>query len=194
MVKYSETFKCKVVQEYLTGPLGYVLLARKYGIKSKTQLQNWVAIYKKFGMEGLYTKANQEVYSVQFKLDVLSFMKRTGASVVETAIRFELMNPPIIASWKRAFLQGGVEAMAKPKGRPSMSDQAKNKKSKPGKSNRELTREQELERENELLRLEVEYLKKLRAFQMDPEGYLEKHKQRYHPSSKKHSDWRMSYG
>jgi len=51
-----------------------------------------------------------------------------------------------------------------------------------------MTREQKLERENELLRLEMEYLKKLRAFQMDPEGYLEKHRQRYHSNSKKNSD------
>lgn len=50
-----------------------------------------------------------------------------------------------------------------------------------------MTYEQKLERENELLRLEVEYLKKLRAFQMEPEGYLEKHKQRYHSNSKKPS-------
>ena len=51
-----------------------------------------------------------------------------------------------------------------------------------------MTREQKLERENELLRLEVAYLKKLKAFQMDPDGYLEKHKQRYHSNSKKNSD------
>ncbi|MBL5769394.1 hypothetical protein HV454_17485 [Bacillus sporothermodurans] len=50
---------------------------------------------------------------------------------------------------------------------------------------KEMTYEQKLERENELLRLEVEYLKKLRAFQMDPEGYLEKHRQHYHSNSKK---------
>lgn len=63
----------------------------------------------------------------------------------------------------------------------------KNNTSKQSKANR-MTREQELERENELLRLEVEYLKKLKAFQMDPEGYLEKHKQRYHSNPKKSSD------
>ncbi len=188
MAKYSETFKYMVVQEYLSGTLGYVLLAKKYGIKSKVQIQQWVAIYNKFGLEGLSPKINKEVYSVQFKLDVLSFMKRTGASVMETALEFGMTNPPIITSWKRAFLQGGTGALAKQKGRPPMSDKAKNKKSKPRKPISELTREQELERENELLRLEVEYLKKLRAFQMDPGGYLEKHKQRYHSSSKKHSD------
>ncbi|MFB6467277.1 hypothetical protein ACE38V_10695 [Cytobacillus sp. Hz8] len=69
-----------------------------------------------------------------------------------------------------------------------MSDKAKNSKGKKTVVESEMTYEQKLERENELLRLEVEYLKKLRAFQMDPEGYLEKHKQRYHSNSKKSSN------
>ena len=188
MTKYSESFKLKVVREYLDGPLGYTLLARKYGVKSETQLKNWVAIYRKYGGEGLYAKKNKEVYSVQFKLDVLSFMKRTGASVTETTLQFGLTNPPTIASWKKAFLQGGTEALDRPKGRPAMSDKNKNNKRKAYKKDRKLTREEELEQENELLRLEVEYLKKLRAFQMDPDGYLEKHRQRYHTNSKKNTD------
>ena len=69
-----------------------------------------------------------------------------------------------------------------------MSDKNKNNKRKAYKKDRKLTREEELEQENELLRLEVEYLKKLRAFQMDPDGYLEKHRQRYHTNSKKNTD------
>ena len=111
-------------------------------------------------------------------------MKRTGSSETETALQFGLKNPPIIASWKKAFREGGAEALDRSKGRPPMSDTSKNKKNKQTKE-KEMTYEQKLERENELLRLEVEYLKKLRAFQMDPEGYLEKHKQRYHSNSKK---------
>ena len=77
-----------------------------------------------------------------------------------------------------------VEALDRSKGSPPMSDKAK----KRNKNRKEMTYEQKLERENELLRLEVEYLKKLRAFQMNPEGYLEKHKQRYHSNSKKNSN------
>ena len=88
---------------------------------------------------------------------------------------------------KSLFERVGVEGLNKPKGRPPMSDKAKNRKNKQIEEN-EMTYEQKLERENELLRLEVEYLKKLRAFQMDPEGYLEKHKQRYHSNSKKTSN------
>ena len=85
---------------------------------------------RKFGVEGLMKKKNKETYSVQFKLDVLSFMKRTGSSEMETALHFGLTNPSIIASWKKAFLEGGAEALDKPKGRPSMSDKAKSRENK----------------------------------------------------------------
>ena len=46
-------------------------------------------------------------------------------------------------------------------------------------------REAELERENELLRLEIAYLKKLRAFRENPNVFHEKHKQKWHSNSKK---------
>jgi transposase len=156
-------------------------------MRDKTPILRWVKVYEKFGVEGLKRKKQKETYSVQFKLDVLSIMKRTGSSEVDTALQFGLTNPPMISSWKKAFLEGGFEALDRPKGSPPMSDKAKNKNSKPTEE-KEMTNEQKLKRENELLRLEVEYLKKLRAFQMDPEGYLEKHKQRYHSNSKKTSN------
>lgn len=183
MVKYSEEFKLMVVKEYREGKLGFRLLAQKHGIKSHQQIERWEKIYEKFGEKGLREKKNKEIYSVQFKLDVLGFMKRSGASETETALHFGLNNPPLIGSWKKAFFEGDVKALDRPRGRPSMSNNSKSKKNK----EKGLTYEQKLERENELLRLEVEYLKKLRAFQIDPEGYLEKHRQRYHSNSRKHS-------
>ena len=54
----------------------------------------------------LISKNHKETYSVQFKLDVLSFMKRTGSSEMETALHFGLKNPSIIASWKKAYSRG----------------------------------------------------------------------------------------
>ncbi|MHC0039767.1 transposase [Pseudoneobacillus sp. C159] len=188
MSKYSEKFKVMVVREYQEGKLGYKLLAKKHGIKSHKQIINWVKNYEKFGAEGLKKKNQNKTYSVQFKLDVLSFMKRTGSSVTETALAFGLTNPPMITVWKKALLEGGAESLERPKGRPPMSDKAKNRNSKKSVEDKVMTHEQKLERENELLRLEIEYLKKLRAFQMDPEGYLEKHKQHYHSNSKKPSN------
>ncbi len=48
-----------------------------------------------------------------------------------------------------------------------------------------MSREEQLERENELLRLEVAYLKKLKAFRENLDAFLEKHKQRLPLNSKK---------
>ncbi|WP_208590936.1 transposase [Gracilibacillus suaedae] len=48
---------------------------------------------------------------------------------------------------------------------------------------KKLSREEELERENELLRLENAYLKKLRAFRENPNAFHEKHRQKRHSNS-----------
>jgi len=178
--KYSDDLKLTVVREYQEGKLGIRPLAKKHGIKSKSVVGRWIKVYERFGSEGLKRKRKNKSYSVHFKLDVLSFMKRTGSSETETALHFGITEPTIIGRWKKVILEGKDEGLNKHKGRPPMSN---NKK-----TDKEMTYKQKLERENELLRLEVEYLKKLRAFQMDPKGYLEKHKQQYHSNSKKSSN------
>jgi transposase len=112
-------------------------------------------------------------------------MKETGASYLETANQFKLNNPSLINRWKKEFNEQEAEGLKpKPKGRPSMSKKPNtNKQTK--KDENKLTREAELERENEILRLENAYLKKLRAFRENPNVFLEKHKQNWHSNSKK---------
>ncbi|PID07934.1 MULTISPECIES: helix-turn-helix domain-containing protein [unclassified Sporosarcina] len=88
----------KLFQKYLDGRSGYKTLAKKYGVKADIQIRNWVNAYKRYGVEGLFRRKIREVYPVQFKLDVLSFMKRTGASRSETALHFGLTNPSMISS------------------------------------------------------------------------------------------------
>lgn len=183
MAKYNEEFKLKVVLDYLHGTLGYPSIAKKYQVKSESQIRRWVRAYKEFGREGLAIKKKKATYSVQFKVDILHFMKQTGASYQETAIQFKLNNPSLIAKWNSTFLKEGIEGLQeKAKGRPSMS---KKPKVTPIKKEKEMSREEQLERENELLRLEVAYLKKLKAFRENPELFLEKHKQRSPLNSKK---------
>ena len=187
MAKYSDEVKLKLVKEYLEGKLSYRSLAEKHGIPTTT-LRGWVRIYKHFGKKRLVEKdKDQATYSVQFKKDVLSFMKSTGASVSDTALQFGIKNPSIISRWRKTFLEGYSEALNKQRGLLPMSDKSKNQANKSIK-NKENVSLKRLERENELLRLEVAYLKKLKAFQKDPEAYLEKHKQRYHSNSKNNSN------
>ncbi len=183
MAKYSNEFKLEIVKEYLEGSLGYNSLAKKYSISSCTTIRCWVQAYKTLGEKGLCKKHTKQVYTVQFKLDVLNFMKQTGASYQDTAIKFNMNNPSLIVNWYRKLSREGIEGLkVKRKGRSPMS---KNRKAKSVKPDKNLSREEQLERENELLRLEIAYLKKLDAFQGNPSAFLEKHKQRWHSNSKK---------
>lgn len=92
MAKYNEEFKLKLVMEYQEGQLGYIRLAKKHGMKDSTPIKSWVKTFEALGEKGLLRKRQKRAYSVQFKLDVLSFMKRTGSSETETALHFGLSN------------------------------------------------------------------------------------------------------
>ncbi|MDY0409757.1 transposase [Paracerasibacillus soli] len=109
--KYSDSLKLKVVKEYQEGSLGVRRLAKKHGVQSKSQVDRWIKLYEKYGVEGLKSKKHNETYSVQLKLDVLKFIERTGSSEMETALHFGLKNTTIISSWKKAFREGGAGAL-----------------------------------------------------------------------------------
>ncbi len=68
-----------MVQEDLSGSLGYRAIAKKYG-KGDSPLRRWVRAFKEFGHSGLSVKKTKQFYFVKFKLDVLNYMKRTGAN------------------------------------------------------------------------------------------------------------------
>ncbi|MED4128193.1 helix-turn-helix domain-containing protein [Shouchella miscanthi] len=179
MAKYSDEFKLKIIKEYVDGYLGYQLLAKKYNIPDTKIIRRWVRAFQAFGVDGIKRKRKKATYSVSFKLDVLHYMERTGASFQDTAIEFGLTNPPLISNWKKKYREKGVEGLNQPKGRPPMTKKKKQLVKK------EESREKQLETEIEELRLEVAYLKKLNAFRENPDTFLEKHKQRWHSNSKK---------
>lgn len=76
-------------------------------------------------------------------------MKLTGAFYQDTAIESNMNNPGLIANWDGNFLKEGIEGLQeKAKGRPTMPNNPKNK---PVKRPITISREEQLERENELL-------------------------------------------
>lgn len=69
--------------------------------------------------------------------------------------------------------------------RRELSSMSKKSKATVTKVDKTMSREEQLERENERLRLEVAYLKKLKAFRENPDAFLEKHKPQSPLNSKK---------
>lgn len=175
MSKYSYQFRVKIVLEYLNGPLGYSLLAKKYSIPSSTPIKTWVNQYKTYGERGLQPKKTNKKYSLPFKLDVLRFKQDTGASYKETANAFGIAEPSIIANWKRAYLKEGNPGLNRRIGRPAKMPKSnpnldKIKQSKKEQQKNETIDEIEyLKKENEYLKIELAYLKKLKALDLkDP--------------------------
>lgn len=157
MTKYSFEAKLQAVLAYLEGKASFQEIAKQLNVSS-TSLKNWVNHYRENGEQGLlytYTK-----YDIQFKMDVLNYMNDTGASLMQTAAVFKIPSHRIILSWKRKMEEDGLDALKpKKKGRPSM----KKKPQEPKKPAPSEGSEQALQAENERLRAENAYLKKLHA-------------------------------
>ena len=164
MAKYSFELKLKIIHEYLEGKGGYVYLAKKYSVKSKKQVEDWVNSYQEFGEEGLLRKRQNQKYSVQFKMGAIELYQTTEMSYREVANHLEINNPSLITNWMRKFRAEGIEGLSKAKGRPSeMPKKEKQKKRiSPERDALEQARIKELEKQVRSLQIENAFLKELR--------------------------------
>ena len=179
MAKYSLTFKLKVVTAYLNGEGGYKSLAKKYGVKSASQVLCWINVFKEFGKDGLCRKQNNTRYTSEFKLAVVKSYLTSELSYRQIAFQYGLNNAPLIARWKSEFIKYGTNAFVeRPKGRiPTMrrtDEKAKittYTKSRSQKQKKELTPEQarilELEKQLRYAQIENAYLKELRRLRIE---------------------------
>ena len=158
-VKYDYAFKLECVELVVKKHYSDHYVSK---IKNtpRSNIQKWVSFYKVYGKVGLLPRTNQS-YSVDFKLKVLKLINTESLSFKEICLRFNIPDAGIILKWKKDFANFGIEALqSKPKGRPIYMSDYKRKKRK---SDKPLTREEELLKENEALRCENDYLKKVQA-------------------------------
>lgn len=161
MAKHDEQLKLEIVQKYLSGEVGQKELAQRYGV-GRTSLRSWINGYRERG-EGALRKKHSE-YSAEFKLSVLEHRKRQGLSQMQTAALFDLRGGSgVVAQWQRQYDEGGLRALhRKPRGRPKTMPKPKPIDPPPPQVSDASTLEA-LRQENEALRAEVAYLKKLEA-------------------------------
>ena len=161
MAKYDESFKLEMVQKYLGGQIGHRALAGQIGLDASL-LRQWINRYQVHGIDGLRKKRSH--YSAHFKLNVLAQAKHQKLSDKQAAVIFDLRGGgDVVAQWRRLYDQGGAQALhPKPKGRASKMPISKPTPIAPGQTKDSQTVES-LREENEALRAEVAYLKKLEA-------------------------------
>ncbi len=151
MAKYNLEFKLKIVKEYLEGNIGYASLAKKYNIKSESELKRWVNAYKTQGYEGLEVKRKNNKYTLEFKLNTVNlYLTEEGIEGLKPKKR------------------------GKPSNMPSI-DKSKNLTNKSKQTKKELSEIEKLREENYYLQMEVDILKKKIQFSQMTESEIDEY-------------------
>ena len=157
-VKYNYDFKLGCVNEVLKGNRSIYSVAKENNF-DQSNLRKWIAFYRKYGKDGLLVSNNQS-YSVDFKQKVLQTIEKKSLSLKEACVEFNITSHSVIIQWQKKYKNQGTFGLErKSKGRPKSMNFKRAKK----KTNKPLTREEELLLEIESLRCENALLKKFNA-------------------------------
>ena len=157
-VKFNLSFKKECI-DLIEITHRSVLSVSKEKKVSKALLSRWLFLYQQKGIQGLYPKPTKS-YSAKFKLEVLTHISKTGISLNEACVLFDIGSSGTISNWRGRYKALDLLGLQdKPKGKIGVMTKKPSKK----KVTKPLTREEELLEENKYLRAEVDYLKKLEA-------------------------------
>lgn len=158
MSKYVLEEKLAAVLRVLNDGMTTTESAMLLGV-SKSKLKEWINLYQEQGPQALLNGGAS--YDGQFKVMVVEYMHANHLSSYSTAAKFGIKSRGNVSKWERIYYEEGPEGLliTKPRGRPPKS-MSKNKNTK--KEPSEQTKE-DLIAEVQRLRMENEYLKKLRA-------------------------------
>ena len=158
-VKYDYGFKLECIKLIIEQDHSCETVSKQKCVH-ETIIRKWLRFYNAYGQNGLLPRKNQH-YSIDFKLKVLKAITDEHLSLHQAYVKFNIATRCAIAKWQRDFTNFGIEGLqSKPKGRAKSMDNFKRKKRK---SDKPLSREEELLLENEKLRCENALLKKLQA-------------------------------
>ncbi len=99
-------------------------------------------------------------YTPEFKKLVIETMQSERLSYHEAARRFDVSSDTRVAAWHRIYLEEGPEGLA-------VERRGRNASGRPRKLSKET--EEDLIAENQRLRMEIAYLKKLQALVLEDE-------------------------
>jgi transposase len=157
-VKYKYDFKLRCVKQVLNHHQTVDAVSKLNGCHHTT-LHDWIRFYEKFGKKGLLPRKNT-TYSLPFKLKVVKAIDKDLLSFSQACLKFNIPTKSVVMNWYHNYKKEGIIGLNhKPRGKPKSMQFKRAKK----KSNKPLTREEELLVENESLRAELDLLKKLQA-------------------------------
>lgn len=119
---YSAEFKTRAVQDYLAGGCSHMEICKKYGIKSTSQLRNWIMKYN--GHEKLKTSGtggapvvtngrattyDERVERVE-RVEIVKYCIEHQNNYAKTAEKFQVSYQQVY-SWINKYAEDGVEGL-----------------------------------------------------------------------------------
>ena len=165
-MRYTKEFKLECIRKYKAGERIEDPGGCKHATFRHTVLE-WVRVYRSLGEAGLEHKKQKRSWE-----DKMAMIQRVlGGESVKSVALSNGIKPGHLSKWLKPYRESGLDGLKSSgrKGRPPKMKSKPKPKSEPKTAD-------ELERENEELRAENEYLKKLSALVQGRKGRRPKRK------------------
>ena len=156
---YTEELKAAAVREYLNGKGSLKEIAAKYGLRSKTQLVNWIKVYnsgRDFNRKmsgGSRMKQGRETTQEE-RVTIAKECLENGSNYGDTSVKYNVSYQQVY-TWVHKFKELGEVGLEDRRGQKTSAQ-------KPRTELEELKiKMAQLEHENYMLRMERDLLKKL---------------------------------